>query len=469
MSRKDHYEKNYINMYIILIVRSLSSLNMFSYKNNFFISLYFTALIYFVYKTSSTLPPFRDEIVSLVANTGFFLNGFSFEGPRQTIFEGLYNPFLTSPPLSAVGSSIAWSFFNDFNLIRLANFLWVLVAQILFSKYVSNIYELDQKKVIIFSGFALVSFPFWFGSIYSLGETISIIFFFNSILLYKSYPKVSIFFMGMLVFFGKGILIVLFAFFYFFNLILTKDLKKVPLELLIFLFPSTIWILLINFKSEYQSISDYIEHFIIMYESMGSQIGSLGLIDILSAQNILNNFQNSGVLNWNPSVLLRVFAPPIILFLVLLIKRGRDMMLDVKQLTYFVLSLAPLYGWFVLVSPEKPIIYASHFTFPMLMFSLYLLSRKDLKNDLINNSAFFICCLYMTSDILFLISLLTLLLINIFKRIGYSTLLILICFSIINSTYEVSKEKTYDVDLTECKKDIGSYSCFDYLMNIQNN
>ena len=177
MSRKDHYEKNYINMFIILIVRSLNSLKVFSYKNNFFICLYFTALIYFVYKTSSTLPPFRDEIVSLVANTGFFLNGFSFEGPRQTIFEGLYNPFLTSPPLSAVGSSIAWSFFNDFNLIRLANFLWVLAAQILFSKYVSSIYELDRKKVMIFSGFALVSFPFWFGSIYSLGETISIIFF----------------------------------------------------------------------------------------------------------------------------------------------------------------------------------------------------------------------------------------------------------------------------------------------------
>ena len=179
MSRKDHHEKNYIIMYIILRVRSLKSLNIFSYKNNFFIFIYFIALIYFVFKTSSTLPPFRDEIVSLVANTGFFLNGFSFEGPKQTIFEGLYNPFLTSPPLSAVGSSIAWSFLNDFNLIRLANFFWVLVVQIIFSKYVSSIYELDRKKVIIFSGFALVSFPFWFGSIYSLGETISIIFFFT--------------------------------------------------------------------------------------------------------------------------------------------------------------------------------------------------------------------------------------------------------------------------------------------------
>ena len=58
----------------------------------------------------------------------------------------------------------------------------------------------------------------------------------------------------------------------FFNLILNKDLKKVPLELSIFIFPSTIWILLIIFKSDYQNISDYIEHFIVMYESMGVKL-----------------------------------------------------------------------------------------------------------------------------------------------------------------------------------------------------
>ena len=51
------------------------------------------------------------------------------------------------------------------------------------------------------------------------------------------------------------------------------------------------------------------------------------------------------------------------------------MMLDVNQLIYLFFGLAPLYGWFILVSPEKPIIYATHFTFPLLMYSFYLLSQ----------------------------------------------------------------------------------------------
>ena len=75
-------------------------------------TVYFFVLFFFIYKTSNTLPPFRDEAVSLTANIGFFLNGLSFEGPRNTIFEGLYNPYLTSPPLSAVGSSLAWKIFR---------------------------------------------------------------------------------------------------------------------------------------------------------------------------------------------------------------------------------------------------------------------------------------------------------------------------------------------------------------------
>ncbi len=43
--------------------------NIFSY----FLFLYLPLLLYFVYKTSNTLPPFRDEAVSLSANISFFL------------------------------------------------------------------------------------------------------------------------------------------------------------------------------------------------------------------------------------------------------------------------------------------------------------------------------------------------------------------------------------------------------------
>lgn len=435
---------------------------------NYFLLPYFAILVYFVYKTSNTLPPFRDEAVSLSANISFYLEGLKFEGPKGTEFKGLYSPFLTSPPLSAVGSSFAWIFSDNFNIIRISNFIWVLSVQLIFSSYISKIYELEFKKLIVFSSFTLISFPFWFGSLYSLGETISIIIFFNSLLLYKTYPKISIFLMGTIVFFGKGILILFFIFFYTLNLIVNKEIKKAPFELLIFLLPSAVWLLLVIFKSDYENIFEYIDHFIIMYKSMDSQIGDLGISGILSFKNIIYNFQNSGVLNWNPSVILRVFLPPVLLFLVLLIRKGKDMIFDKNQLIYLVGALAPLYGWFVIVSPEKPIIYASHFTFPLLMYSFYLLSRKDQNNDLVNNAAFFVCSLYMTSNILFLLALLTLVIINISSKFKYSALMVLIALSLINSTYEVLQEKVYVVDLTECKKDITSNRCFEYLMSIQN-
>ena len=94
---------------------------------NYFLIPYFAVLIYFVYKTSNTLPPFRDEAVSLSANISFYLEGLSFKGPAGTKFEGSYSPYLTSPPLSAVGSSIAWIFSDNFNTIRISNFIWVFI------------------------------------------------------------------------------------------------------------------------------------------------------------------------------------------------------------------------------------------------------------------------------------------------------------------------------------------------------
>ena len=143
------------------------------------------------------------------------------------------------------------------------------------------------------------------------------------------------------------------------------------------------------------------------------------------------------------------------------------MMLDTNQLVYFVGALAPLYGWFVLVSPEKPIIYATHFTFPLLMFLFIYYQEKNLETDLINNSAFFVFCLYMTSNMLFLLAILFLIFINISSKIKYSSVLILISLSLLNSTYEVQQQEAYSINLNECKKNIASYECFEYLMNVK--
>lgn len=433
---------------------------------NYFLVFYFPLLLYFVYKTSNTLPPFRDEAVSLSANISFYLEGLSFEGPEGTKFRGRYSPYLTSPPLSAVGSSLAWIFSDNFNIIRLSNFIWVLAVQLIYSSYISKVYELEFKKLIIFSSFTLISFPFWFGSLYSLGETISIIIFFNSLLLYKTFPKTSIFMMGWIIFFGKLVLGFLFVFFYITNLLIYKNLKKAPLEIFIYLIPTSLWLLLIKLKSDYSSITNYLNDFNIIHQN-NTYVGDISVSTLFNFQNIINNFEV--VLSWNPSVILRVFLPPILLFFILVLEKGNNFMIDLKQSIYFIGALAPMFGWFILISPDKPLIYASHFTFPLLMFSFYLLSRKDLQKNLVNNSAFLICSLYMTSNALFVISLIVLFLINFSKKLSYSFFVILISLSLLNSTYEVMQEKNYVVDLDICKMSVSSYDCFQYLMSVREN
>ena len=66
---------------------------------NYFMLPYFVVLIYFVYKTSNTLPPFRDEAVSLSANISFYLEGLIFEGPNGTNLKDVIAPTLPLPPV----------------------------------------------------------------------------------------------------------------------------------------------------------------------------------------------------------------------------------------------------------------------------------------------------------------------------------------------------------------------------------
>jgi len=75
----------------------------------------------------------------------------------------------------------------------------------------------------------------------------------------------------------------------------------------------------------------------------------------------------------------------------------------------------------------------------------------------------------MTSEILFALSILFLILINITKKFKYSLIVPLIVFSIFNATYEVNQDEIYIVDITNCKPDVSSNYCFEYLMSIKEN
>ena len=75
----------------------------------------------------------------------------------------------------------------------------------------------------------------------------------------------------------------------------------------------------------------------------------------------------------------------------------------------------------------------------------------------------------MTSEILFAVSLLLLILISTTKKFKYSLIVPLIVLNIFNATYEVSQDEIYIVDITNCKPDVSSNYCFEYLMSIKEN
>lgn len=136
------------------------------------ISLFIAQLIIIfllVFKISSSLREFSDEIVSLSSNISFWFNGFDFSAGTSSQYYS-YSPKLTSGPLSAIGSSIAWKFTENLVFLRVSNFLYVYLVQLIFCYFLSKIYKFSLLKLIMICSFAITSVPWWYGTLYSLGR-----------------------------------------------------------------------------------------------------------------------------------------------------------------------------------------------------------------------------------------------------------------------------------------------------------
>ena len=75
--------------------------------------------------TSYTLKPFADELVSLTANSGFFIN-FDFRAGNNLLGgQGYsYSVLNSSGPFSAIGSTTVWLLTSNIYLSRFSNFVF---------------------------------------------------------------------------------------------------------------------------------------------------------------------------------------------------------------------------------------------------------------------------------------------------------------------------------------------------------
>ena len=128
---------------------------------------------FIVFRTATFLGPFVDEIVSLTTSYSFFTS-LNFDASNlDPVFEGNFKGSLSTGPFSALGSSVGWLVSKDLFVSRVSNFIWIHILQIFIAIYLSKLFELDRYLFLITSYLAILIQPWWFGTLYSLGETFS--------------------------------------------------------------------------------------------------------------------------------------------------------------------------------------------------------------------------------------------------------------------------------------------------------
>jgi len=446
----------------------MKKLNIRSIKNKKFISIVgiLQSLIIFsiAYNTSFILRPFIDEIISLSAATNFFQN-LNFSGPKSTMYETPYNPNLTTGPLSAFGSYIGWSITKNIYYTRIFNFIYLYIIQIIFSFLISKQFKLQSSYVIIFSSFAITSVPWWYSSLYSLGDLTCTIIFINSLFLYKKYKLFSIFIMSLSIFYGRILLLIPFISFYLYRIYKNQKLQYIFREFVVFLIPPLGWVLLAFLNSKNFNLYEYIKYYIEIYYTTNPSIAKPE--ENSGFFRTLFNIKDSDLRFWNPADFLRVLISPIIFILLLNLQNAfkNSFIKDLKNEIMF--SFLFFYLAFWLLSPTKSIIYSQIFTIIVLYCTLLLFVENVEGNTFYQFIAFILISLYFSSIFIiisgiFLFSLVRYFKINVDIR---NLLIVFLILSQVNALVETfEKDRFEDINYNSCKKDLRTITCVeDYL------
>ena len=423
--------------------------------NNYFLYFNLVFIYLLVNKYGNFLEPFEDEITSLISGVSFLQN-LNFNG--SPLIEGNYSPYLTSGPISSIGSGFGWILTKNFVFARIFNFYFlVLLMYFLFklSEIFKNNSNFFNFNLILFS---LTIIPWWFGSLYSLGEMFSSALFVVSILLIKSHKNLAFFIMTFSIIFGKLIQILLVLPFIFVYLLSTKKLNFV--NILNLLSPIILYISLIFFKTEDFNFVDYFTSYLsIIYNHQSS---GLKVISLFNLENIINQLNSSEFIQWSLITKIRVLVTPLIFIFILYSERKKiDKLFHSSYAIIF--SLLIPYLWFVFLSQTKWIRYAQHFLFIVVFLSLIILFSEIKLSSSTVLILVFNLSLFLSSELVLLLFLCTL-----FKRKNNlkfkKLILIVLVLNSLNLLVESQSLIQYDLNLESCKNSLTSIKCVeDYL------
>ncbi len=349
-----------------------------SFKNIFqkniiaFGALFFQHFFIFNYVKSkaSSIPAFIDEYVVLASSVNFFKNlDFNAE-----ILGGSYSVYLTSGPISAIGSVISWNLSSNFIISRISNFYWLFILQTILSYLVVRFYKLNFYPVLFFNGLILLLIPWWIGTLYSIGEIASMVIFTNAMFLYSKNKRLSMILFSISIVYGKILTILPLIGFYIPIIIKKRSLNKLLNDSLYFSIPLVIWLTLVHFKYASGNLLDYLvdQYNLIMNHSSSG----INTVNDKKFFDSIENIMSTEVAIWSSYDLFRVAAVPILFcFVMLKIKK----ILEFK-FTYIIypitFSVLIPYLWFWFFNANKWIRYSQHFTVIVLISLSYFIFTK---------------------------------------------------------------------------------------------
>ena len=415
------------------------------------------------------LKPFIDEYVSLSSNyhlvkeLNFSAGGF---------LGGTFSVYLTSGPISAIGSVFGWIATNDIFYSRIFNYYWICFLLIICSYTLIKKIGLSNRYVWIFPLIVCFTIPWWQGILYSLGEIPSVILITTAMLLFNKSRKLSLLLFGFSIFLGKLLNILIFAIFYLAHLNHSRSLKTIFNDFVYFLIPLIPWLTLIQFT---YNDGGLIKYFFDLYYFVGDSNASGIENDNFSLTSLKQAILLSEYSQWNIYEKIRIGIIPILGSLLILKNRKiLDLKFGYVTIPIF-LSLISTYLWFWILNPLKWMRYSQHFTAIIIFLLLYLIIFDifEKKYDFLAGS--YLLIFYLDNTKKYLIYFLILITVsyfikntNVFKASLIYIIAILITLDITAGVIRKGFREVSSLELQACNTSLNNDECRDSYFEILN-
>ena len=438
-------------------------------KTKNFMKLYTMIYIFFqiriIYEYTKnkalSLKPFIDEYVSISSNYHLFRElNFSAGG----FLGDTFSVYLTSGPISAIGSVFGWVLYENIYISRIFNYFWTVFLLFLFFIVVKNKLKLNQNYYLLFLFQLIVLVPWWQGVLYSIGEIPSLILVAMALLIFHKNRKLSLILFGISIFLGKLLNILIFLIFYIFIFLNERSLKTLITDASVFIVTLLPWFVLINFTYQKGNLINYFYDLRLLVSD--SSASGVKAASIFNYSEIILSILNSEYNSWNVYEKIRIgILPLILLFLILKNKKSIDLIFGNVSLAIF-LSITSTYLWFWILNPLKWMRYSQHFTFLLILLILSLVIFEVFPNKIDYFISLITLALYLDNTkkyFIYYLIIFCFLYIVLIKKPYKSVLIIfmsfLITFDISMSVLKKDFQTIPDININECKEELNTDIC----------